>query len=75
MVSKPLVLAKKNKSFDRFTTAFCNGANARPLFQKLTTVTEYTGFGENDNLQNILETRLGIDFIDNSIKWYFINFL
>ncbi|MDF2558429.1 MAG: glutathione peroxidase [Bacillales bacterium] len=52
-----------------------NGENAHPLFQYLTSVTEFSGFGENENLKNILETKFGVEFNSSTIKWNFTKFL
>ncbi len=53
-----------------------NGEQAHPLFKHLTSVTEFGGFGSNDTLQGIVETKFGVDFTDtHSVKWNFTKFL
>ncbi|MDF2535631.1 MAG: glutathione peroxidase [Bacillales bacterium] len=52
-----------------------NGENAHPLFKYLTSVTKFSGFGENASLQDKLATNFGVDFDGSSIKWNFTKFL
>ncbi len=52
-----------------------NGENADPLYQYLSSVTQFEGFQTKKDLQEVLTSKFGVDFSDSSIKWNFTKFL